>query len=113
MKTSRVIWVLLVVVLAFGISRWSQQQGLGWDFGLLSGHHKVTLNWTGSAGAASYNIYRTTTSGRGYVKIGRSQESIFVDTAVRSGEVFYYVVTAVGGDGKESSYSAEMKATVP
>jgi hypothetical protein len=113
MKTSRIIGVLLAVVLAVGISRWGQEQGLGWDFGLLGPHHKVTVTWTPSTGATSYNIYRTTVSGKDYVKVGTSPEPKFVDATVRSGAVLYYVVTAVSRDGKESSRSAEIKATVP
>jgi hypothetical protein len=113
MKTSRLIWLLLVVVLAFGISRWGQQQGLGWDFGLLGPRHAVTLTWTPSTGAASYKIYRTTTSGGGYVQVGASTEAKFVDDTVRSGAVLYYAVTALNSDRKESSLSAEVKAVVP
>ena len=48
MKSSRIIWVLLLIVLAIAVSRWGQEQGLGWDFGLLGPHHKVTLTWTPS-----------------------------------------------------------------
>jgi len=113
MKTSRIVGLLLALALGFGISRWAQQQGLGWDFGLLGQHHSVTLRWTPSAGAASYKIYRSTISGRGYVKIGASTEAMFVDKDVISGTVYYYVVTAVSKDDKESSRSAEIKAAVP
>lgn len=113
MKTSRIIWVLLLVVLAIGVSRWGQEQGLGWDFGLLGPHHKVTLTWTPSSGAASYNIYRTTVSGNAYAKVGASAEPMFVDNHVTSGAVLYYAVTALGNGGKESLRSAEVKAVVP
>jgi hypothetical protein len=113
MKTSRIIYALLAVVLVAGLARCSHDQGRGWDFGLLGSRHKVTLTWTPSPGAASYNIYRTTISGRGYVKVGTSTEPKFVDKTAPSGAVLYYVVTAVSASGAESLRSAEIKAVVP
>ena len=107
------IGLLLALALLFGISRWGHQQGLGWDLGLLGQHHRVTLTWTASVGATTYRIYRTTVSGRGYVKIGACTETRFVDSDVSSGATYYYAVTAVSKDDKESARSAEAKAVVP
>jgi len=75
-------------------------------------HHSVTLHWAASAGATSYNVYRGTTRGGPYDKVGTASAPTFVDTDVDSGKTFYYVVTAVK-DGKESRHSAEIKAAVP
>ena len=74
--------------------------------------HSATLRWTPSAGATSYNVYRSAASGGPYTKIGQSLTPSYVDTQVRSGAVFYYVVTCVR-DGTESAYSQEIKASVP
>lgn len=74
--------------------------------------HSVTLSWTPTPAASSYNIYRSTTSGGPYTKMGTSTEAKYVDTPVPGGALLYYVVTSVSG-GKESGYSSEIKATVP
>jgi hypothetical protein len=74
--------------------------------------HSVTLHWAPSAGASSYNVYRGTRSGGPYTKIGQSLTPTYVDTPVASGAVFYYVVTS-RREGTESSYSQEIKASVP
>jgi fibronectin type 3 domain-containing protein len=74
--------------------------------------HSVTLHWMASPGATSYNIYRSTASGGRYTKIGQSWTPTYVDTPVPSGAVFYYVVTSVRA-GIESTYSQEIKASVP
>jgi fibronectin type 3 domain-containing protein len=74
--------------------------------------HSVTLNWSPSVGATSYNVYRGTKSGGPYEKVGTVSSPTFVDTKVASGDVLYYVVTSVKG-AKESGYSKEIKAAVP
>lgn len=74
--------------------------------------HSVTLKWAPSAGATSYNVYRSAVSGGPYAKIGVASTPTYVDTPVPSGAVFYYVVTAVQNQ-KESAYSREIKASVP
>jgi fibronectin type 3 domain-containing protein len=107
MKTSRVIWIVLALVIVVGFLRFAHQQGL------LGPRHKVTLRWTPSPSATSYKIYRTTVSGRGYVKVGTSDAASFVDKTVAANTVYYYSVTAVGADGSESARSAEIKAEVP
>ncbi len=67
----------------------------------------VTLTWTLSAGAASYNVKRSTTSGSGYVTVGTATTGSYADTAAKSVDtVYYYVVTAVNAAG-ESGVSAK------
>src|SRR5215468_1638071 len=60
--------------------------------------HKVTLTWVAStsAGVTGYNVYRSTTNGNGYVKIGSTTtQLIYVDASVVNAAAYYYVVTAV------------------
>src|SRR5215831_19175776 len=69
--------------------------------------HKVTLTWVAStsAGVTGYNVYRSTTNGNGYVKIGSTTtQLIYVDASVVNATAYYYVVTAVDLSG-ESGYS--------
>jgi hypothetical protein len=113
MKTSRIIGVLFAVVIAVGLARFAHEQGMAWDLGLRGPKHRVTLSWTPSPGAVSYKIYRTTISGRGYMKVGTSEEPAFTDKTVAAHTVYYYAVTSLGPDGSESARSSEIKAVVP
>lgn len=71
---------------------------------------KVTLNWSATATATTYNIKRSTTSGSGYTTIGTSVEPAFIDTGVVNGTTYYYVVSAANaaGEGNDSSEASAM-----
>jgi len=75
----------------------------------------VQLNWTGSttAGVTGYNVYRSASSGGGYVKITLVNGTSYTDTGLTSGTPYYYVVTAVGPGNLESVNSNEAFATAP
>jgi hypothetical protein len=79
--------------------------------------HTVALSWTASTSSnvASYNIYRSTTSGGPYSEIDTVPESTttFTDTAVTDGQTYYYVTTTVNADSQESSYSNQATAVIP
>jgi hypothetical protein len=78
--------------------------------------HRVDLNWTGSTSSVSgYNIYRSATSGSGYVKLNSSLNvsTSFSDSSVAAGTTYFYVTTAVDSSGMESSYSNQVQATIP
>jgi len=76
---------------------------------------QVTATWSPNTESdlAGYNIYRSTTSGSGYVKINSSviiktTAPQYVDNFTGSVEGnYYYVVTAVDTSGNESAYSNE------
>jgi fibronectin type 3 domain-containing protein len=75
------------------------------------GNGQVSLTWTASLGAASYNMYRSTTNGGPYAKIaGGIVSTNTTDTGVTNGTTYYYVVTAVNAGG-ESGYSSQASAT--
>ena len=70
----------------------------------------VSLGWTGSAGATSYNIYRGTSSGQlSEITSGVSGTS-YLDSTVTDGTPYFYEVTAVDNFG-ESVPSNEVTAT--
>jgi hypothetical protein len=78
--------------------------------------HSVSLSWTDSdSSIAGYNVYRSTTSGSGYVLVNSSLvgPDAFSDSTVQSGTTYYYVTTAVDGSGNESAYSNEAQAIIP
>ena len=80
------------------------------NFTATSSDGLVTLTWTASAGATSYNIMRSTTDGSGYLPTGTSASATYADSTVTNGIAYYYVVTAVGANG-ESAASAQASAT--
>ncbi|MCU6795140.1 hypothetical protein OB236_23825 [Paenibacillus sp. WQ 127069] len=76
-----------------------------------AGNAKVSLNWTASTGATSYNIKRATTAGGPYTTVATNvYGSPYTDTTVTNGTTYYYVVTAVNAGG-ESGNSNEASAT--
>jgi len=79
--------------------------------------HSITLSWQPPAPGESvtgYNIYRSTKPGGPYgIIASRVPKPTYVDRNVESRTTYYYVVTTVDHSGRESKYSAEVRATVP
>jgi hypothetical protein len=78
--------------------------------------HSVALTWNASTSTvAGYNVYRTTTSGTGYIKVNSSLVGVlnYTDSTVQSATTYYYVTTAVDASGNESVYSNEVSAAIP
>ena len=66
----------------------------------------IAISWTASAGATSYEIYRSTSSSTGAAtKIGTSTTTSYTDTAASGGRTYYYWVKAVGCDDFSSRAS--------
>jgi len=80
--------------------------------------HNVSLKWNAPAAnsgpaAVGYNIYRSEHKGGPYTVIAKRVRSVtYTDAKVRSGHTYYYKVTSVAADGRESRAVA-IKATVP
>jgi bacillopeptidase F len=77
----------------------------------------VLLNWTASPspGVTGYNVYRSLTSGTGYVKINSSAVGglSYTDGSVSNGQTYYYVSTSLDASGDESAYSMEVQMIIP
>ncbi len=71
---------------------------------------QVTLSWTASIGATSYNVKRGTATGGPYTLVASPATTSDTDTGLTNGTAYYYVVTAVNSVG-ESGNSSEVKAT--
>jgi len=72
----------------------------------------VYLNWNSVSGAISgYNIYRTTTPHADYRKLNSAPvtDLSYVDQGLSSETTYYYVVTAVDDQGRESNFSQEVR----
>ena len=75
-----------------------------------AGNAQVSLTWTASSGASSYNLYRSTTSGTEQLVVAGITGTSYTNTELTNGSTYYYEVTAVNGNG-ESALSNEVSAT--
>jgi hypothetical protein len=78
------------------------------------GNAQVVIAWsavtTGTSGATSFHVKRSTTSGGPYTTISSPVNTSYTDTTVTNGTPYYYVVSAVNSAG-ESANSVEATAT--
>jgi hypothetical protein len=85
--------------------------------GGVAAQHSVTLSWAASSstGVVGYNVYRSIASGGPYARItsGPDGSLSYTDGAVSAGKSYFYVVTAVEGNGTESTYSNQAMAVIP
>jgi fibronectin type 3 domain-containing protein len=112
-----IVTLCILIILALHAS--AQVQGIQGSVGftgktvVANTNHVVSLSWTASALATSYNVYRSLAHGGPYTKIISDLTSTAgVDQNVQHAHNYYYVVTAVNGKG-ESGYSNEIVAAVP
>ncbi len=83
-----------------------------------AGNATVTLSWTASSGATSYNVLRSTTSGSGYTSVGTSTSTSYSNTGLTNGTTYYYVVTATNsagtsGNSSQASATPAASGTIP
>jgi fibronectin type 3 domain-containing protein len=75
-----------------------------------AGNAQVSLTWTVSSGATSYNVKRGTTTGGPYTQVASISVPSFLDTGLSNGTTYFYVVSALNSAG-ESPNSAQASAT--
>jgi fibronectin type 3 domain-containing protein len=78
-----------------------------------SGNKQVTLVWTSSTGATSYNVLRSTTNGSGYASVGTVAGSPYLDNTAANGTAYFYVVTARSDAGGNCSSGNSAEVSVP
>jgi len=83
--------------------------------GIQATTHSVALSWDPDASTVQgYYVYRGGLTGGPYTKISPLQPGTsYVDGSVLSGQTYYYVVTALGTNSQESTYSNEAVAVIP
>ncbi|MGI4790670.1 MAG: protease pro-enzyme activation domain-containing protein [Janthinobacterium lividum] len=74
------------------------------------GNAQVALSWTGSSGAATYNLYRSTTTGTETLYKSGLTATSYTDTGLTNGTAYFYKVAAVNSAGT-SALSTEASAT--
>lgn len=82
------------------------------NFAAYAGNAQVTLSWSASAGATSYNLYRSTlTNEEGNTPVATGITSTtYVDLDLLNGPTDYYKLAAVNSSGT-SGFSSEASAT--
>jgi hypothetical protein len=68
-----------------------------------SGNQTITLTWTGSLTATTYQVKRSTTNGGPYTTVGMPATTSFTDTGLTNGTIYYYVVAAVNSAGASAN----------
>jgi beta-galactosidase len=68
------------------------------------------LSWNSIAGATSYNIKRSTSSGGPFLTVASSAASSYTDPGLTNGLTYFYVVSAVA-NGLESPNSSQVSIT--
>jgi len=101
--------IVLIIVAALFLQACSSSSGGGGGGGnpppaptgltATAGNAQVSLSWSASAGATSYNVMRGTASGGPYSSIGSPANTSYTDTGLTNGTTYYYVVTAVDANG--------------
>ena len=74
-----------------------------------AGDTRVDLSWTPVAGANTYTVRRSTTSGGPYTSLATVPGAGYADTVVTNGTTYFYVVTISSGAG-QSSTSVQVSA---
>lgn len=84
---------------------------------LPSGRFVANLSWKPSASTniIGYNVYRSPRAGGPYIKVNAFPvtKPSFADATVVSGTSYYYVMTAVDSEGRESRRSNEVAVVIP
>jgi fibronectin type 3 domain-containing protein len=79
-------------------------EGTGW-------FTEIELRWNGVRSAASYQLKRASTLAGPFVTIADTTALEFTDTGLPSGQIFYYVVSAVGPAGQHADSAPLAVAT--
>lgn len=75
-----------------------------------AGNSQIGLTWTGSSGATSYIVKRSTVDGGPYQNVATVSTASYTDTDVNFGTTYYYAVSAVNTYG-ESANSNQSSAS--
>ncbi|HVE39050.1 MAG TPA: hypothetical protein VNM14_04130 [Planctomycetota bacterium] len=78
-----------------------------------AGVAQVSLAWSASAGATSYNVKRATTSAGPYTLISSGPGLSYVDTGLTPGVPYFYVVSALSADGEGGNSTEVMSVPLP
>lgn len=73
---------------------------------------KVTVSINKVAGARKYVVYRSTRKNKGFVAVGTTRKTSYVDKKVKKGKTYYYKVAAVGTNALQADFETGMSSAV-
>ncbi len=70
----------------------------------------ISLSWASRPGAAGYNIYRSAIPHQDYQRVNSVPvtSTSYLDRFLQTENSYFYVVTTMGADGRESNYSQQV-----
>ena len=90
------------------------------DVSATPGDGNITISWSspfdqGSPIVYEYKVYRSTSSGEGYIFLGYSMDLSYIDTTIEIGVTYYYIVAAYNslGDANSTEVSALVAGLTP
>lgn len=109
----KLLRAVVVLAIAVALMTWVLLARVRRQSQRLGASHTVKLTWVGSAGARTYNVYRSQTSGAyGAPLVSGLTSPSYTDGTVAAGQTYFYAVTAVNAFG-ESARSSEIQAVIP
>ena len=85
--------------------------------GALVEERRIRLAWlpSPSSNALAYNVYRSRQKDKGFQLIGSTQDTGLTDTDVKEGDTYYYALTTLDKEFKETKFSEvrEVKFALP
>ena len=79
-------------------------QGISTAISVTGAKGRIALSWPAVAGATSYTVMRSLTSGSGYALAGTAAGNTFADSGLTNGVTYYYLITAMNGNTVISQY---------
>ena len=83
----------------------------------LAAAQSVNLTWDASStpGVVGYNVFRGASASGPYTQLNSALDVnlSYTDNTVQLGQTYFYVTTAVNGDGTQSAYSNQSEAIIP
>ena len=74
---------------------------------VLTNYGQVSLTWSASSGATSYNVKRSPNTGGPYTIIANTSSTNYTDTGLLDGTTYYYVVSAVGARRRRCQFCSK------
>jgi fibronectin type 3 domain-containing protein len=69
----------------------------------MPGNGQITVTWTASFGATSYNLQRSTTSGGPYTTLVTPTGTSYINAGLLNGTTYYYILAAVNSHGSSAN----------
>lgn len=79
------------------------------NFTLKNSYNAIRFYWNEISGAKEYIVYRKDTKNNKWVRLGVTENTLFIDDTIKNGTIYYYTVRAVGHNSGVSAFKASSK----